>query len=147
MNISYIGTNKKITNLQFTGMIHFFCGLLMPESIIDKLSLEISFDLADGIPGWSASTHQGDTIYDYCIWIRPTKSVNYQVETLAHEIVHVKQFSCGELCANTGKIMVPALKSLGGNSPHYYDNPSEIEAFGRSVGLVERYTTHLKNNS
>ena len=43
--------------------------------------------------------------------------------TLAHEIVHVKQYERGEM------------KELSNSAISYWDRPSEIEAHGRELGL------------
>jgi hypothetical protein len=51
------------------------------------------------------------------------------METVAHEMVHVKQYAKGELTEQSwqGKLINP--------KQEYWDQPWEIEAHGREVGL------------
>ena len=64
---------------------------------------------------------------------------------LAHELVHVKQYSLNEMhdmsrTPNTKwkKVTVNEIKT------HYFDLPWEIEARGREEGMYVRYLEHLK---
>lgn len=64
--------------------------------------------------------------------------------TLAHELVHVKQWVLGELMyLNTGEIQHARWhgqkRILTSNKMEYWDRPWEIEANGYSKGLVEQY--------
>ena len=47
--------------------------------------------------------------------------------TIAHEIVHVKQYELGELTQNNESDI------------EYWDRPSEIEAHGRETGLFIKW--------
>lgn len=63
------------------------------------------------------------------------------LETLAHEMVHVKQYARRELHPATdkwqGKIYNPKKIS-------YWDLPWEVEAHGRETGLFVRWCEHAK---
>ena len=74
---------------------------------------------------------------EYEIDIKRTLNMRTMLMTLAHEMVHVKQYELGELAQ--------------GSETHidYWDRPSEIEAHGREVGLFVRWAekerlAHLK---
>lgn len=58
---------------------------------------------------------------------------------LAHELVHVKQFARKELNMKGPKIVYRG-NVYDPKRIHYYDMPHEIEAHGRELGLVERYS-------
>ena len=60
---------------------------------------------------------------EYRIDLDRSMRLRTMLTTLAHELVHVKQYECGELTQNSED-----------NIP-YWDKPSEIEAYGREVGL------------
>lgn len=73
-----------------------------------------------------------DLNYGYCcelddnefeIDIKRTLRMRDMLTTLAHEMVHVKQYVKGEL-TQTNEQDIP-----------YWDRPSEIEAHGREIGL------------
>ena len=59
--------------------------------------------------------------------------------TLAHEMVHIKQWAKGEMYeyAITGKVRFMKTK-YDMNDMDYWDYPWEIEAFGRQLGLFVR---------
>ena len=60
---------------------------------------------------------------EYQIDLRRSMRLKEMLMTLAHELVHVKQYEYGELTQNC-EINIP-----------YWDKPSEIEAYGRELGL------------
>lgn len=68
-------------------------------------------------------------------------------QTLAHEMVHLKQFALGELRMMSrcnkwhGKVWSQKADELD----DYYDSPWEIEAFGREEGLYLRLLVEYKN--
>lgn len=69
------------------------------------------------------------------------------VQTLAHEMVHLKQFALGELRMMSrcnkwkGKKWVEKSNELD----DYYDTPWEIEAFGREEGLFLRFALEYED--
>jgi len=63
------------------------------------------------------------------------------IETLAHEMVHVKQYALGEM-KDSGislDLVYWQNKEYDSSNVHYYDWPWEIEAAGRETGLYVRY--------
>lgn len=62
------------------------------------------------------------------------------LETIAHEMVHVKQFAKGEMVdmARADKIRWCG-KMFEENDENYYDYPWEVEAHGRELGLFIRW--------
>jgi len=58
------------------------------------------------------------------------------LQTLAHELVHVKQYVLGELKpVHNGFVFKKTLYSPN-NLLEYFDQPFEIEAYGREKGLI-----------
>lgn len=64
---------------------------------------------------------------EYEIDVKRTLNMRTMLTTLAHELVHVKQYELGEL------------KQDSETDIDYWDRPSEIEAHGREVGLFIRW--------
>lgn len=144
MIVEYHGVNKKVTLAEFNTMSLFFGGLLLSEKDIDRLQLTVSFSRDDAVAQWNGYTQQLGR-HSYLIWIRPSKPSHTQIEVFAHEMVHVKQYMRRELCPKTGKILDPVMRSWAKRTtPGYYEDPSEIEAFGRTYGLVCRYYQQQK---
>lgn len=64
--------------------------------------------------------------------------------SLAHEMVHLKQYVVGELSDATLRSNAKWKKEeLNEEEIHYYDLPYEIEAFGRERGLYIRFLESL----
>lgn len=80
---------------------------------------------------------------EFTIEINRTSRLRRMLETVAHEIVHAKQFARGELYWSSvkgqnrwqGKWLSNSKKAV----KDYWDNPWEIEAHGRECGLFVRW--------
>jgi hypothetical protein len=136
--------NKKLSNKEIFESVEFFMSLLLSESKRDNLTINISFDARDAVPGWQAACIPTSR-KEYDIWIRKSAPPRDQLVNLAHELVHVKQFVLKELCPLTLTVKSAILKKMSIQSTDdYWDNPAEIEAFGRAEGLVTRYLQQSK---
>jgi len=93
-----------------------------------------------------------DNNYGYCLpvddsahpkefEIEVNKSMRLRrlLETVAHELVHVKQFARGELYESTRQGKHRWQGEWLDEDPDYWDRPWEIEAHGREVGLFVRW--------
>ena len=81
------------------------------------------------------------------IYVPPKVSLRYIIGTLAHEMVHVKQFVRNELIdlpSTDYNVSVFKNKKYNLNRVAYYDQPWEIEAFGRERGLTREYFEKVK---
>jgi hypothetical protein len=65
------------------------------------------------------------------------------LETVAHEMVHAKQFAKGELFESTTNKHRWKGRYLK-KEPSYWDQPWEIEAHGRECGLFVQWAEHHK---
>lgn len=78
----------------------------------------------------------------------PSKvSLRYIISALAHEMVHVKQFVKNELIdlpSTNFNVSVFKNKKYNINKVSYYDQPWEIEAYGRERGLTREYFERVK---
>lgn len=84
-------------------------------------TIEINFRRMSRDPNYGYCTELENNEYE--IDVKRTLRLRDMLCTLAHELVHVKQYELGEL-------------SQGSESHiNYWDRPSEIEAHGREVGL------------
>ena len=76
------------------------------------------------------------------IFTPPKVKLRYIISTLAHEMVHIKQFVKNELIdlpSTNYNVSVFKNKKYNLNRVSYYDQPWEIEAFGRERGLTKEY--------
>lgn len=69
---------------------------------------------------------------EYEIDIKRSLRLRDMLTTLAHELVHVKQYELGQLTQNNE------------SDYNYWDKPSEIEAHGREIGLFITWAENHK---
>mgnify|MGYP001065275704 CR=1 FL=1 len=122
-------------------MVNFCITMLMPR--MRTLDITVKLCTPKGAMGYCLETDNNRT---FEIEVDRTLSYRKMLETVAHEMVHVKQYARRELhpVHNTwcGKTYNPKKTS-------YWDLPWEIEAHGREVGLFIRWAEkervgHLK---
>jgi len=88
-------------------------------------SIEISFRRMTNDPNYGyACQLEGN---EYEIDVKRTLDMRTMLTTLAHELIHVKQYQQGELTQDNEQGI------------DYWDRPSEIEAHGRETGLFIRW--------
>ena len=61
------------------------------------------------------------------------------MDTIAHEMVHVKQYARNELREHGDSQFTWLNESVDGTKINYFDLPWEIEAHGREEGLFRRW--------
>lgn len=78
---------------------------------------------------------------DFVIQIDPDQKVGMILNTLAHELVHVKQWAKGEFYQHQSNENVFTFQKMRYNIARvdYWDQPWEIEAHGRAIGLVVQW--------
>jgi len=120
--------------------------MLMGPRLTRNLYIMIQFsDIAE----YGLSSPADDDEYrprEFDLFLRRGMNKTSILETVAHEMVHVKQFARGELRDfDTRNKPKYCGKVVHTTDLHYYDYPWEIEAYGRSIGLFNRYMEHLEN--
>jgi len=111
-------------------MVEFVWRTLMPR----KKNLNIEVKLKD-LKGDAYGYCLAETYNDFELEIHKGMRLRRLLETVAHEMVHVKQYARKELVNDhdwLGKTYNPKKVS-------YWDLPWEIEAHGREVGLFVRW--------
>jgi len=111
-------------------MIEFAWRTLMPR----KKNLSVQVKLKD-LKGEAYGYCLAETYNDFELEIDKGLRLRRLLETVAHEMVHVKQYARKELMNDhdwLGKTYNPKKVS-------YWDLPWEIEAHGREVGLFVRW--------
>lgn len=148
IDVGVIGSNSTRRTNELIEATIFYAKSLMPPEVVDALEIDviISHDL----------THAGCAYPDvddvnprsFIIELNPKYADPSIYSTLAHEMVHVKQWAMGEandrLGVDGGDIVIQRMWqgkewTPGDNEDYYFDCPWEIEAFGREVGLYYRW--------
>ena len=112
--------------------------LITNKRLYDNINLTIKFNKKLDFYGYSSVEGFNDNWKprEFMIQIRDGLGVEDVFETLAHEMVHVKQFAKGETNASLsrwhGAVIDP-------DAIEYYYQPWEIEAYGREEGLYMKF--------
>jgi len=81
------------------------------------------------------------------IFVESKPSLRYIISSLAHEMVHVKQYVKNELVdlvSTNYNVSMYKNKKYNLNKTPYFDQPWEIEAYGRTPGLLLEYFERVK---
>lgn len=85
--------------------------------------------------------------FNVTIFVGQKPSLLYIITSLAHEMVHVKQYVKNELVdlvSTDFNVAVFKNKKYNLNKIPYFDQPWEIEAYGRTPGLTREYLESVK---
>lgn len=103
--------------------------LSIAEYVCEKFDInptvEISLRAMTNDPNYGYACHLEDSEYE--VDVKRSLSLRTLLTTVAHEMVHVKQYELGTLTQTNETDM------------DYWDRPSEIEAHGRETGLFIRW--------
>ena len=144
MIIHVKGSNKSVRKLIETAA-WYYAEKLMGKRTIDNL--EIHIKLKRGL--YKKDNTEGTAIWEFGESYPPKEftieldcgvKIRNMLITLAHEMVHIKQWRKGEMYeyAKLGKVRFMKTK-YDMNDLNYWDYPWEIEAFGRQLGLFVRF--------
>ena len=112
--------------------------------------LEITINLKKNLP---EEENEGNAIWEddgyrpkeFTIELDSTAKIRNLLITLAHEMVHVKQWARNEMYEYSNTVGMVRFK---GEKIHlkeieYWDYPWEIEAYGKQLGLFIRFCEHM----
>jgi hypothetical protein len=112
-------------------MVEFCINTLMPR--MKTLDITVRLCTPKGAMGYCLEL---DNKREFDIEIDRTQPMRKMLETLAHEMVHVKQFARRELHPANDEWYG---KTYNPKKVDYWDLPWEIEAHGRETGLFIRW--------
>lgn len=135
-------SEKRMAKLEHAA--HFFAEQLFSKKSIDDIELEIVLVKNMSEKG-NCEVLDHEEIYPTLFRIELKKDkIDEQVTTLAHEMVHMKQYHTNELRELTEKdTYLWHDKVVNMSSVDYHDYPWEIEAYGKEVGLNFKYYKKL----
>ena len=139
MNITISGGSKKLYDLAHS--IVDYCGkTILSKQLYNTISVDVEFDKnlhkESGVLGEVDFDDKNHKPREFTITIDCTVSKRRIMESIAHEMVHVKQWICGEMYEYVDPNVVRFMKKkVDISNMDYYDYPWEIEAFGRQLGL------------
>lgn len=138
--------NKKVSEREMRYACDFFTSLIIPQAKLRNLMLHIEFRRlrADDSFGYCVPLSDTEFPQEFELAIDHSIGRLTQLGVLAHEIVHVKQFSLGELFELEKSYHYRWKgEQMDVSGLHEFDFPWEIEANGMERGMVYRYQEHL----
>tara|TARA_B100000941_G_scaffold209640_1_gene153426 strand:+ start:533 stop:1015 length:483 start_codon:yes stop_codon:yes gene_type:complete len=141
-NIEVVGgsiTQKKYIK----SMAEYCCEMLMPRMKSLDIEIHVKDFKKDDNYGYAWPVEDSLNPRSFELEINKHKRLRRVLETVAHEMVHVKQFARNELYEPSakqgsrwrGEWFSPRQKCV----KDYWDQPWEIEAHGRECGLFVRW--------
>lgn len=156
MNITVTGTTNKKLITQLKIATEFYARRLMHKKTVSNLTIDIEISKKHSEMGGCINEDATKRSRWFTIELRNQPDDDDIFRTLAHEMVHVKQYVKNELgeklTVARGKNDVSPKSTWNGvvwkpNSLEhpYFDSPWEIEAFGREIGLYYTWEEFVKN--
>lgn len=148
MKISIFGTGPRNAD-KLEEAARFFASQLLHTRTVDKIELDLEIENKLDVEGECISEDDHKNPRYFTIRLRK-QPLNEMIRTLAHEMVHVKQYAKNELgkelsLARGGKGLRIVTRwqgefwTPGTKEDEYWDAPWEIEAYGREVGLHHKW--------
>ena len=143
MIIHVKGSNKAVRKLVEIAA-WYYAEKLMGKRLINNLEININLkrnlyekDKSEGTAIWEDESSRPK---EFTIELDCDTKVRNILITLAHEMVHIKQWAKGEMYeyADLGKVRFMKTK-YDMNNLNYWDFPWEIEAYGKQLGLFIRF--------
>ena len=148
MYLRTIGKPSKIQLKLCKEAVKFYGKFLLGENLYNKISIKLKFDETIikskdfAYCGWDDNNHRSR---EFTIVISPVLNRKLMLKTLAHEMVHVKQYAKGELkdylISNKSKWKGEVFIH---DEVEYWFQPWEIEAHGMEMGLYLKFVEHMR---
>lgn len=142
MIINFKGEVEPVVKADLSNAIKFYLEKLNIDKEIPLTINLILTDLEDGQGMIEVDDEDNYIPEEFSITLNTTNPRDPILQTLAHEIVHLKQYVTRELTMNNNDQYVwkgKRWKEPLDSDDAYYDSPWEIDAYGREVGLFFRY--------
>jgi hypothetical protein len=146
-NTKYVG--KKSTKM-LKSLAEFTLDKFFTKPKQDKLNILVEFekDLFKNTNQFANCIWEDEPYrpFDFTIQIDPDQKIQLLLNSLAHELVHVKQWAKGEFYQLQRERSVYKFNGQRFDTEKidYWDTPWEIEAHGRAIGLVVQWARKNK---
>ena len=144
MLVSIVGGNKTIRSL--TQSLVEYCAdkLNLNDSIILDIEFTNKLYKEDGLLGEIDFYDNNHRPKEFTMTVDKTVSKRRIMETIAHEMVHVKQYAKGELVDLSRCGSTKWQNEVINKDTNYWDLPWEVEAHGKELGLFIRWAEDNK---
>jgi len=141
MKVLVTGSKDPYLEQEILAASRFFGKELLSKQLIKHIHLEIIIVSTSPDLGNCCITYYNDwyKAREFEIQLKRKKSTDSMIQTLAHEMVHLKQFAMGELNDEHTKWKSVPIDS---NKLEYHDLPWEVEASSLEYILFAMYQEH-----
>jgi len=146
MLVSVYKCPKTISRTLIHDAVQFYANTLMNRQLVKHLTVKVIFK-DDGVDGLCNPIDELTRPREFVLQINPNGTDKEVLTSLAHEMVHVKQYATGESRHYERKPHVTKFRGVMVNThtTDYWDLPWEIEAYGRELGLYIRFMEYKEN--
>ena len=141
MKVSVLGKNDRLTKAEIRDYLDFLADMLVSSRMSKSLKITVKCGPLKKVKGFCMSVDDAYTNKprEFLIELDTKQSKASQLKTLAHEMVHVKQYAKGELADLSRQNKVKFNKKKYSVDSFYWLQPWEIEAYGYEYGLYRMY--------
>ena len=145
----HIKGSNKATRKLVESATWFYAEKLLGKRLMGSLEITINLkknlltkDGNEGSAIWEDDSYRPK---EFIIELDTTVKIRNLLITLAHEMVHVKQWAKDEMYEYTNKMGLVRFKGekIHLEETDYWDYPWEIEAYGKQLGLFVRFCEHM----
>jgi hypothetical protein len=144
MHLSIVGCPDKKQFLPYVKRAtKFYAEELLSERRLRDIYIRIKFSKKLEVYGYASVEDNTGTKKpkEFLIEVHSKIGAADILKTIAHEMVHIKQYACGELDET---LMSWKGKRVDSDSLDYYDHPWEVEAHGLEVSLFSKFAIKEK---
>lgn len=119
----------------------FYANELMSPRMLENILVRVKFNSKINAHGYASVTEfsPSNKARQFEIELHPGIGAKEILKTLAHEMVHVKQYATGDININGTR-----WKGSKVDAPDYWTEPWEIEAYGMQPGLFTKFAIKEK---
>jgi hypothetical protein len=119
--------------------VAFFAEQLIPDGRIrSRCTTKVRFNYKIKDCGYASveDVNSKNQPRKFLLEVNPNQGVRGIFETIAHEMVHIKQYVTGETNDSLSKWRG---RKVDSDTLDYWEHPWEIDAFGREAGLTHKF--------
>jgi len=152
IQVRVTGKCSRISKRQVREAVSFYSSLIISRRLLNYLTVRVEFKnlwKTDKCTGTCCPEYDEPRPRDFIVEVNSEMSKKKILETLAHELVHMKQFAYGEL---KHYLKIPKTRFLDElfdnerevqSDENYWFSPWEIESWGRQPGMYVLYKQYL----
>ena len=148
MYLEICGQSDKVTHQQIADAVHFYAEYLMSDRLLKNIDIDIILEKnlikKENDQAYCVNISDSSTARHFEISVDAGMGKRATLLALAHEMVHVKQYAKGELKYIRRQRLHRFQGELYDPDYMYWEQPWEIEAFGRELGLYRMFQQSQK---